>query len=288
MLASALSNGLALGAIYALVGAGLNLIFGVVKIINFAQGALLMVAVYVTYWLVQLTGMDPYLTLPIVVIFMGVFGYLIQLGIINRVLKQERSSQLLITFGISLFLQNSALALWGPNHRSVRSFLGDTTIDIFGGRLSAQSLVAIVGAGVAVALLFYLLNKTRLGTAIRAVAQQPDSAELSGINVKLMFAIAFGIGTATTGFAAVLISPIYDIQPLVGEVFGIMAFIVVVLGGLGNVQGAAVAGLVLGLVQVLFATYISLQMATAFVFAVFLVILFVKPTGLFGRAERVA
>lgn len=285
---SALANGLALGAVYALVGAGLNLIFGVVKVINFAQGALVMVGVYAVYWFFELLDLDPYLSLPFVVIFLGLFGYLVQLGIINRVLKQERTSQLLITFGIGMFLENTALALWGPDHRSVISVFSENILVIGEARIRIVSVIAIVGAVIAIFALLRFLDHSRLGTAIRAVAQQPDSAELSGINVKQMFAIAFAIGAATTGFAAVLIAPIYDIQPLIGEIFGVMAFIVVVLGGLGNVAGAAVAGVALGLAQVMFATYVDTQMAVAFILILFLVILFVRPTGIFGRAVRVA
>jgi len=285
---SALANGLALGAIYALVGAGLNLIFGVVKVINFAQGALVMMGVYAVYWFAELTGMDPYLSLPLVVLFLGVFGYFVQLGIINRVLTQERTSQLLITFGLGMVIENGALALWGPNHRSVLTFISDDILILGDARIRLVSVVAIFGAAAAVGLLLWFLDFTRVGTAIRAVAQQPDSAELSGINVKRIYSYAFAMGAATTGFAAVLIAPIYDIQPLVGEVFGVMAFIVVVLGGLGNVAGAAIAGVFLGLAQTLFATYVDPQMAVAFVFALFLVILFIRPTGIFGRALRVA
>jgi len=285
---SALANGLALGAIYALIGSGLNLIFGVVKVINFAQGALVMLGVYAVYWFAQITQLDPYFSLPLVVVLLGVFGYFVQKLIINRVLGGERTSQLLITFGIGMFLESSALALFGPDHRSVTSFISDDILVFGEARIRLMSIVAIVGAGIAIASLLWFLDHSRVGTAIRAVAQQPDSAELSGINVKRMFAYAFAIGSAVTGFAAVLIAPIYDIQPLIGEVFGVMAFIVVVLGGLGNVSGAAVAGVVLGLGQILFATFVSPQMAVAFVFLLFLIILFVRPTGIFGKAARVS
>jgi branched-chain amino acid transport system permease protein len=285
---SALANGLALGAIYALIGSGLNLIFGVVKVINFAQGALVMMGVYAVYWFVQITGLDPYLSFPIVIIILGLFGYFVQRIIINRVLGGERTSQLLITFGIGMFIESSALALWGPDHRSVISFVTDDILVFGDARIRVMSVVAIVGAALAVGALLWFLDHSRVGTAIRAVAQQPDSAELSGIDVKRMFAYAFAIGSAVTGFAAVLIAPIYDIHPLSGEIFGIMAFIVVVLGGLGNVGGAAVAGVVLGLGQILFATFVSPQMAVAFIFLLFLIILFVRPTGIFGKALRVS
>lgn len=288
LFASALVSGLVLGCVYALVGAGLNLIFGVVKVINFAQGSLLMLGVYLVYWTVVLTGIDPYLTLPVVVLAMAGVGYAIQVALINPVLRQERTSQLLITFGLALAVENGVLAVVGPDHRSVSTFLGDTTVVWGEVRVSAPALVLVAGALVTFAVLHAFLRRTRLGTAIRCVAQQPDSAELAGIDVKRVYAIAFAIGTAVTGLAAVLISPIYDIEPKLGETFGVMAFIVVVMGGLGSVHGAALAGLVLGVAQNLFATYLGLHMSAAFVFVVFLLVLFLRPQGIFSRKVRVA
>jgi branched-chain amino acid transport system permease protein len=284
LFASALVSGLVLGCIYALVGAGLNLIFGVVKVINFAQGSLLMLGVYLVYWTVVLTGVDPYLTLPVVVLAMAGLGYLIQVALINPVLRQERTSQLLITFGLAMAVENGVLAAVGPDHRSVATFLGDATVAWGEVRVSAPALVLVAGALVTFAVLHVFLSSTRMGTAIRAVAQQPDSAELAGIDVKRVYAI----GTAVTGLAAVLISPIYDIEPRLGETFGVMAFIVVVMGGLGSVHGAALAGLILGVAQNLFATYLGLHLSAAFVFLVFLVVLFLRPQGIFSRRVRVA
>lgn len=288
MFASALVSGLVLGGIYSLVGAGLNLIFGVIKIINFAQGALLMFGAYLSYWIVVWSGMDPYLTMPFVILGMALLGYVIQVLLINPVLGQERTSQLLITFGISLLIQNGALALWGPDIRFVESFVGYKTFELFGIRVGASSAIAIAGAVIIIGLFFLFLNKTRTGIAIRAVAQQSDSALLSGIDVKKIYALAFAIGSAMVGAASVLIVPIYDIFPLMGEQFGIIAFIVVVLGGLGNVQGAAIAGVFLGVTQNLFAVYVSNQLSVAILFLIFLVTLLFKPQGIFIRRMRVS
>lgn len=288
MFASALVSGLVLGGIYALVGAGLNLIFGVIKIINFAQGALLMFGAYLSYWIVIWTDIDPYLTLPFVVLGMGILGYIIQITLINPVLGQERTSQLLITFGISLLIQNGALALWGPEIRFVETFVGYKTFDLFGIRVGASSAIAIAGAATIISLFFLFLNKTRTGIAIRAVAQQSDSALLSGIDVKKIYALAFAIGSAMVGAASVLIVPIYDIFPLMGEQFGVIAFIVVVLGGLGHIQGAAVAGVFLGVTQNLFAVYVSNQLSIAILFLIFLVTLLFRPQGIFIRRMRVS
>lgn len=288
MLVSALVSGVVLGSIYALIGAGLNLIFGVVKVINFAQGALLMVGVYMVYWTVSITGADPYLSLPIVVVAMALLGFVIQYVVINPVLKKERTSQLLITFGLGMFLENLILATMGPDVRRVHTSFRGQAVAIGDVRVSYESIVLIIVTALCIGALFLYLNRTKIGTAIRAVAQQPDSAELAGINVKRIYAVAFAIGMAMTGVAAVLMAPIYDVHPSMGEAFGVMAFVVVVLGGLGNVQGAAIAGLVLGVLQNLFAMFVSFQLSLAFVFFVFILILLVRPQGLFGRATRVA
>jgi len=288
MLASAIASGVVLGAIYALVAVGLALIFGVVKIINFAQGALLTVALYGVYLMYSHFRIDPYLTLPAVVAGMAALGYLIQTVLIDRVLNKERASQLLITFGLALALQNGCLALFGADYHSVNTPIDSQVIHPFGVAVTVVSLVAMGGSALSVAFLYLFLRKTRVGTAIRVVAQQPDSAELAGINVRRMYALAFALGCALAGVAAVLISPMYPIQPNVGDTFGIIAFIVVVLGGLGSVTGAAAAAMLIGIGQSVFATMINVQMSTAFVFLVFIVLMIVRPNGLFGRTERVA
>jgi branched-chain amino acid transport system permease protein len=288
LLPSAVASGIALGAIYALVAVGLNLIFGVIKIINFAQGALLSVALYVIYLLNSGPGLDPYLMLPVVAVAMGVLGYLIQSVLIGRVLGKERTSQLLITFGLGMVLKNTCLAIWGADHRSVNVGYADTVLHFLGVRMAVANVVAIAGSALTVGFLYFFLHRTRIGTAIRAVAQQPESAELAGINVRRVYAIAFAVGTALTGVAASLMAPIYSIHPDIGDSFGIMAFIVVILGGLGSVFGAASAGLLIGIVQNVFATMVSVQLSTAFVFLVFIVVMIARPQGIFGRTARVA
>ncbi len=247
-----------------------------------------MFGAYLSYWIVIWTDIDPYLTLPFVVLGMGILGYVIQITLINPVLGQERTSQLLITFGISLLIQNGALALWGPEIRFVETFVGYKTFDLFGIRVGASAAIAIAGAATIISIFFLFLNKTRTGIAIRAVAQQSDSALLSGIDVKKIYALAFAIGSAMVGAASVLIVPIYDIFPLMGEQFGVIAFIVVVLGGLGHIQGAAVAGVFLGVTQNLFAVYVSNQLSIAILFLIFLVTLLFRPQGIFIRRMRVS
>ncbi len=288
MLASSIVSGIVLGAIYALVAAGLTLVFGVVKIINFAQGALLTVALYGVYLLTSGLGIEAYLTLPLVIIAMGAVGWLIQAVLIDRVLRKERISQLLVTFGLGMALQNACLAIFGGDYRSVNVSLGASVVAAGGVRVPVVDLIAVGGAALSVALLVLFLRKTRAGTAIRVVAQQPDSAELAGINVRRMYALAFAIGSALVGVAAVLISPMYAIQPDVGDTFGIIAFIVVILGGMGSVAGATAAAMGIGIGQSVFATMVNVQMSVAFVFGAFIVLMIWRPNGLFGRTERVA
>lgn len=288
LVVSSIVSGIVLGAIYALVAAGLTLVFGVVKIINFAQGALLTVALYGVYLLTSGLGIEAYLTLPAVIIVMGAVGWLIQAVLIDRVLRKERISQLLVTFGLGMALQNACLAIFGGDYRSVNVSFGRSVVAAGGVRVPVVNLIAVGGAACSVALLVLFLRKTRVGTAIRVVAQQPDSAELAGINVRRMYALAFAIGSALAGVAAVLISPMYAIQPDTGDTFGIIAFIVVILGGLGSVAGAAAAAMLIGIGQSVFATMVNVQMSVAFVFGAFILLMIWRPNGLFGRMERVA
>ena len=287
-LPSAIASGIALGAIYALVAVGLNLIFGVVKIINFAQGALLTLALYAVFELHSSLGLDPYLALPAVAAVMAGLGYLVQTALVSRVLGKERTSQLLITFGLAMVISNGCLALWGADYRSVTISYGDSVLGFLGVRVTVSTAIAVIGSALAVAFLYLFLHRSRIGTAIRAVAQQPESAELAGINVRRVYAVAFAVGTGLIGVAASLMAPIYPIHPGAGDSFGIMAFIVVILGGLGSVFGAALAALAIGIIQNLFATYVSVQLSTALVFLVFIVAMIARPNGIFGRTARIA
>lgn len=287
MILAALLSGVLLGGIYALVAVGLNLIFGVMRIINFAHGQLLMLAMYMVWGAGTVFGIDPYVALPFVFVAMAGVGWAIQKVLIAPVLASDRTSQLLITFGLGMALQNGAIIVFGHNFHSLDVSYSSTIVEIFGLRATQSTLIAIAGSAVSLALLQQFLTRTRFGTAIRAVAQQPESAELAGIDVGRIYAVSFAIGTGLVGIAAALMAPIYYIQPDVGTQFGIMGFIIVVLGGLGNVYGAALGGLIIGLVQNLFATLVNVEMARAFTFLVFILILFVRPNGLFGRTGRV-
>ena len=283
----ALLSGLVLGSIYAIVASGLSLVFGVMKIINFAHGQFLMLGLYLTYWLYRLFDLHPYASAPIVVGVMFLVGFVVSRWILEPILGTDPLTYLLTTFGLALILENGALMLWSHDYRSVPLQFAVRGFNVLGARLSTPQAVLLVGTVITLAVLFYILLRTRPGLAIRAVAQNWESAELAGINVRRTFALAVAIGTALVGAAAVLMIPIYFVFPGVGTIYTVMAFVVVVLGGLGSIAGAVVGGLIIGVAEILAGTYLSVELARSITFLIFLAILFFRPLGLFGQSARV-
>lgn len=276
-----------MGGIYALMSIGLNLIFGVVKIVNFAHGEFLMLGMYIAYWAFTLYGLDPYVSLPLVALLIFGLGALTQGLIINPLLRTKDINQVLATIGLMIFLQNLALFLWKSDFRSVLTAYSAESISIGEMRFSLTRMFAFAVA-MATALLFYiLLTRTDVGRRIRAVAQDADAAELMGIDHRRVYILTFGIGGALVGIAAAAMSPIYYAFPTVGALFGPTAFIVVVLGGLGSFIGAIVGGLIIGIVESVAGVLTNAELAKAVAFAIFLLVLFRKPTGLFGERARV-
>jgi len=276
-----------LGGIYALMSIGLNLIFGVVKVVNFAHGEFLMLGMYIAYWAFTLYGLDPYISLPLVALLIFGLGALTQGLIINPLLRTKDINQVLATIGLMIFLQNLALFLWKSDFRSVLTAYSAESISIGEMRFSLTRMFAFAVA-MATALLFYiLLTRTDVGRRIRAVAQDSDAAELMGIDHRRVYVLTFGIGGALVGIAAAAMSPIYYAFPTVGALFGPTAFIVVVLGGLGSFIGAIVGGLIIGIVESVAGVLTNAELAKAVAFAIFLLVLFRKPTGLFGERARV-
>lgn len=266
---------------------GLNLIFGVVKVVNFAHGEFLMLGMYIAYWAFTLYGLDPYVSLPLVALLIFGLGALTQGLIINPLLRAKDINQVLATIGLMIFLQNLALFLWKSDFRSVLTAYSAESISIGEMRFSLTRMFAFAVA-MATALLFYiLLTRTDVGRRIRAVAQDADAAELMGIDHRRVYILTFGIGGALVGIAAAAMSPIYYAFPTVGALFGPTAFIVVVLGGLGSFIGAIVGGLIIGIVESVAGVLTNAELAKAVAFAIFLLVLFRKPTGLFGERARV-
>jgi branched-chain amino acid transport system permease protein len=286
VLLQAVVTGVLLGAVYGLVSMGLTLIFGVLGIVNFAHGSIMAIGLYASFVLVSTLGIDPYLALPLCVLLLFGLGILIQGGMLRRTLGQPLENQLLLTVGLSILIQNLLLMFFSPTPRAIHVNYVETNVNIFGATASLSRILAFVGAIAIGLLVWLLLTRTSLGTAIRAVAQNPRGAALVGVNVRRMYLVAFGLGTACAGAAAALILPFLAITPLAGEPFTIIAFITVVLGGLGNVVGALVAGLFIGLTYEVGGLLLPGQDKLLLVFILFVLVLLFRPQGLFGTDQK--
>jgi branched-chain amino acid transport system permease protein len=275
-------NGLTTGAVYALIALGLTLIYGVLHIINFAHGAALMVALYGVYWLHQQFGFDPYLALPILVGGMFALGYGLQRGLINRASHGKDENILLVTLGLSIVMENLALLAFRSDTRTIETAYTLSTVQIGPAFIALPKLIAFGGALVTSALLLWLVNRTDLGRAIRAVSKEKQGARLMGIDVDHVYAMSFGIGLACLGAAACFLLPAYYVNPQVGGGFVLVAFTIVVLGGMGSFAGALVGGLLIGVVESLGGLYLGESLGQIGIFLIFIAVLLFRPQGLFG------
>jgi branched-chain amino acid transport system permease protein len=275
-------NGLLLGGIYALISIGLTIIFGVIRVINFAHGEFLMLSMYASFWLFQLLGIDPYVSILIIIPIFFIAGWLTQRAFIQPILKGPALMQIFITVGVSLAMMNGALFLWKADYRSVTPSYAAVTFKMGDFLIGLPRLVAFFSSIVIVLILHLFLKKTHLGRAIRAVAQDREAALLMGINMHRIYLIAFGIGTACVGVAGPLLLPIYPVFPTVGTYFVLIAFVVVVLGGMGNMTGAFIGGLIIGLIEVFSGFFITPQLQSLVYFVIFILLLLLKPSGLMG------
>jgi branched-chain amino acid transport system permease protein len=286
ILLSALLNGLTTGAVYALIALGLTLIYGVLHIINFAHGASLMMALYGVYALKERWGIDPYVALPLMVPAMFVLGYAMQRIVINRASHGKDENILLVTLGLSIVMENMALLFFKSDTRTIDTAYTLTTVAI--GPESAQvmvslpKLVAFAGALVVSALLIVILQRTDLGRAIRAVAKEKQGARLMGIDVEHVYAMCFGLGLACLGAAACFLLPAYYVNPQVGNGFVLVAFTVVVLGGMGSFAGALLGGLLIGVVESFGGLFLGESLGQVGIFVIFIGVLLLRPEGLFG------
>ncbi|MFZ9296872.1 MAG: branched-chain amino acid ABC transporter permease [Hylemonella sp.] len=282
ILISSLLNGITIGGVYALIALGLTLIYGVLHIINFAHGAALMLALYGVYSLRVHLGIDPYLALPIMVPAMFVLGYALQRWIINRASHGKDENILLVTLGLSIIMENIALLIFKSDTRTIDTAYTLSTVAIGPAMLSLPKLVAFGGALVVSALLLGVMQATDLGRAIRAVAKEKHGAKLMGIDVDQVYALSFGIGLACLGAAACFLLPTFYVNPMVGNGFVLVAFTIVVLGGMGSFAGALLGGLLIGVVESLGGLYLGESLGQIGIFMIFIVVLLFRPQGLFG------
>jgi len=286
-------NGLLVGALFAAVAVGFALIWGVVDIINLAHGEMVMLGGYTSYWTLNtLTGDAAgslalvLATVPIAIGAMFVVGYLLQRILVSRVMGTDVFLSLLVTFGASIAIQQLAIQAWSANPRSIKVSLADPSMNLAGIVVPKMKLIAFVGALVLTALLYVYLQRTRSGRAIRAVAQNPEAAALVGIDVEHTRAMTFGVSSAIAGGVGAFIAVILSIQPQMGLIYTLKSFIIVVFGGVGSIPGALVGGLLLGSVEEMVSGLISSQWTLAVSFSLLIVLLIVKPKGLFGQGAH--
>jgi branched-chain amino acid transport system permease protein len=276
-------SGLLMGFIYSLIAAGLSLIFGLMEIVNFAHGEFLMLAMFSTFWLWALWGLDPMISLPLTAALLFALGAATYHGVIRWILDAPMLAQIFATFGLAIFLRSAAQALWGVDFHLVRDPWVQGRISLAGLFIGLPQLVASGGALLAFGFLTWFIRRTETGLALQATAQDRQAAALMGINTERMFALGWGIGAACVGVAGGLLAIFFYIFPDVGSSFALLAYVAVALGGFGNVPATLLAGVVVGVVEVLGGLLIAPALKYVAVFALYLAVVLWRPQGLFGR-----
>ncbi|KUK13217.1 MAG: branched-chain amino acid transport system permease protein [bacterium] len=272
-----------MGLVYSLVAVGLNLIYGVMDVLNFAHGEFLMLSMYICFWFGFLWKIDPVISWIFASLFTFLLGLLVYKLLIRKVVNAPALASLLATFGLSIFLRNLALYLWGPNYRFLnKTLLGDLRIVIGGVCIGAPQVFAGVASIVVTLVIYFMIRKTKLGWAIQATALDREAAQLMGIDTEKIFALTFGIGGACVGVAGGMLSSFYYVFPEVGVLFSLIAFVSVALGGFGSIGGAFWAGIIIGLAEGLGGFLIAPVFKYVIVFVIYLLVVFLRPRGLFG------
>jgi branched-chain amino acid transport system permease protein len=282
----AVLNGILTGSLYALIGMGMALIFGVMRIVNFAHGAFLMLGMYVVYLLFDRLGVNPYLGFLAAGAVLFVFGVVSYQLVLRWVVERSDFMQILLTLGIALILSDGAQLAFGADYHKANIPLLDVNLHLGAITLNAPWVVAFAITCVLATGMFLFVMKSRFGRALRAIAQNRHAASLMGIDVGRTQALAFGLGIAAAGVAGGLLLPLFYVYPTAGDQYTLKAFVIVVLGGMGSVEGAAIAGVVLGVVESLISLYWGNEWALVVDFAIFLLVLSLRPSGLFG-SQRV-
>ena len=285
MVLQLLISGILLGGVYALVSIGLTLIFGVLDVVNFAHGEFLMIGMYAVFWLCTLLHMDPYLSILLVAPLLFFIGLFVGRTVIQQTIGAPSSVQIFATVGVSLILMNGALVLWKADFRSVATTYGSGALAIGPIFIGYPQLISFIGAIFFSAMLFPFLRYTYIGKAIRATAQNRRAAMLMGIDIQRIYVFTFGIGISLVGIASALLAPIYSIHPAIGSQFVLVAYVAVVLGGLGNIPGAILGSIIIGITETFSGFFISPGWRQGIYYAVFIMVLIFRPQGLFGQKQ---
>lgn len=284
ILLQTLASGVLIGLIYALVAIGLTLIFGVMDIVNFAHGEFLMFGMYASFWLFALYALDPIVTLPLTALMLFGLGVIVYKLVISKITDAPMLSQVFTTFGLMILFRGIAQYFWTPDFRTVGNTMVSGQVSIAGIQIGMPQVTAGVGAIIVTGAIYLFLTRTKAGAALEATAADKDAARLMGIDSQKMFALAWGVGAACAGVAGALLSTFFPIFPEVGANFILIAFVVVNLGGFGSVVGALVAGILVGVIEVLGGFLLGPQFKLAIVLALFLAVLMFRPQGLMGKA----
>lgn len=283
---SNLINGISLGSVYAIIALGYTMVYGIAKMLNFAHGDVIMVGAYVSFCTTAYLGLPPIVSVLFAMIVCTILGILIE-GLAYKPLRRATSLAVLITaIGMSYFLQNVALLIWGSAPKVFGSVVPFDSLSLFDGKLivTAESILTVAACIIIMVCLVFFTKKTRMGKAMRAVSEDKDAAELMGINVNVTISVTFAIGSALAAIAGVLLCSAYPtLVPTTGSMPGIKAFTAAVFGGIGSIPGAMIGGILLGIIEIFSKSYISTSLSDAIVFAVLIVVLLVKPTGILGK-----
>ena len=282
MLEQVIINGILKGGLYALMAMGMSLIWGVMNVINIAHGAFIMLGAYITYWMFSLLGIDPFVSLIFSASIMFMLGFAIQKGLINFVIKADIFITLLLTFGLEILITNLALLAWTADVRKVKVAYAAANLQFFGATVPLVRLIAFAVAIAVTVALFIMMEKTKLGRAIRATSQDLDAAKLMGINVSNIYSITFGIGVALAATAGTLWSIVFPITPTMGGILTLKSFVIIVIGGLGTMLGPIAGGLVLGIVEAMGASFLGATYENLISFVIFLIVIIFMPKGIFG------
>jgi branched-chain amino acid transport system permease protein len=283
ILVPAVLNGLLTGAVYGLVALGLTLIYGVLHIINFAHGALLTAAMFAAFFAHRLLGLDPYVAALVLTPLFFALGYCLQRFVIGPAAHGQDRNILLVTLGLAVVIENVLLYAFGADTRTLNLDYAFNVVDLGIAFLAVPRVIAFGVVLVIAVVLWLILSLTDTGKAIRAVAKEKLGAELSGIDVGHIYAVTFGLGTACLAIAACLLIPTYYVNPHIGNAFVLIAFTIVVLGGMGSVTGALFGGLFIGVVESLCGLYLGESLGQIGIFAMFILVLLLRPSGLFGE-----
>ena len=278
-----LINGLFTGGVYALVSIGLTLIYGVMVIVNFAHGEFLTLGIYTAFLCFTLFGLDPYLSIPFAIVLIGLLGALIQRGLVQRVLDAHPLNPIILLVGVSTLMVGLMQVFFGADPKTIHIAYETEVITLLGLRMSIPRLVAFCASMVISLGLYLFLQYSRIGKAIRAVSQSREASKLMGINVNFIYMLTFGIGTAVTAVAGVLLAPNNRMIPTMGSAYSVIAFVIVVLGTMGNFIGALFGGLIIGVVEAYAGFFLGGDVKIIASMMIFILILLFKPSGLFGR-----